>query len=167
MAVVLSKKEKSKATVKEAAEEEQTGGGLEASLMGTIQSALGPLLQQQSKQIAASISDAIAAGMSLAVQMKPATAAMTVQHGSSGTVVSEDANQEVLGYYPATKPLCNVGVQASHTINLGNYNNLKIGVTVNIPCEYKDLEATYQLAQEWVNGKMEALQEGVQSELGG
>jgi len=55
-------------------------------------------------------------------------------------------------------PLCNVGVSAAQTINMGNYNSVRIGVDIHIPCKEEDLEKSFTKAHKWVDEKMIFLQ---------
>lgn len=99
----------------------------------------------------------------MSIEHKPAVATLSHTIKQNNKVVAEDSETEVVGHLPFTGPVCHVGVEASSTINLGNFNSIKVGVSVNIPCVFNEIEKTYETAQEWVNNKMEALQEQVNS----
>ena len=47
-----------------------------------------------------------------------------------------------------------VGIEGSRTINLGDFNSARIGVTLSVPCSPEDLEPAYNWATEWVSDKI-------------
>lgn len=60
---------------------------------------------------------------------------------------------------PAHK-LARVTVEGSQTVNLGNYNSARVGVSVEWPCNIDQLDAAYEKASDWVSNKiMEAVKE--------
>ena len=67
---------------------------------------------------------------------------------------TEDNSTEVIGVVQSVKPLCNVGVNAKQTINTGNYSSVSVGVSINVPCEFEDIETTYLYAKNFVDTKM-------------
>lgn len=95
------------------------------------------------------------------VEAQPVVADTSVVEKHLGKVVSENAKSEIVGHATGTPPLCNVGVEASSTINMGDFNSIRVGVSLHIPCEFNDIDKTYELAQSWVNAKMEELQEQI------
>ena len=57
----------------------------------------------------------------------------------------------------------NVGVSIGYTKNLGNYESLKVNVSLHVPCE-NTLEAAdiaFSTSQEWVDKKMAELLETI------
>ncbi len=54
-------------------------------------------------------------------------------------------------------PPCNVGVQASALIPTGNYANVKVGVSLHIPCAHGEIDKVFEFAEAWVDKKMEKL----------
>ena len=127
-------------------------GGVENPALLTLIAKLSEQLQSTQKIIQLSF--------------KPATLSASVEAKQGGQVVHQDSEDQLLGHTISDTQLCNVGVEASNTVNLGNYNSMRVGVSVHIPCEFNDLEKTYTLAQNWVNAKMEELQEQI-NEAGG
>jgi hypothetical protein len=60
-------------------------------------------------------------------------------------------------------PTANVGVSVATTRNLGNYESVKIGISLNMPCNPNEeaIEQACKFAQGWVDKKMqEVLEEG-------
>ena len=64
---------------------------------------------------------------------------------------------EGYGKIVSMEPLCEVGVDASYTHNLGNYQSAKVGVSLKIPCTHKEIDGIYTYAETWVNAKMDKL----------
>ncbi len=55
------------------------------------------------------------------------------------------------------QPACNVSFKMGHTKNLGNYESLRVDVSVMIPCYVSELEETFEFAKEWVDDRMDAV----------
>lgn len=71
----------------------------------------------------------------------------------SGTVDEE----EVLGEVVTSGPMANVGFRLSHTKNLGNYESLKVDVSLYMPShtDKKSLNKTFKKLQKWCDNKMD------------
>jgi hypothetical protein len=54
-------------------------------------------------------------------------------------------------------PTCEVGMESSFTMNLGNFQSARFGVSVKIPCAHTELDGVFTVAEAWVNAKMEEL----------
>lgn len=54
-----------------------------------------------------------------------------------------------------------MGVSGGRTINTGNYESVKITVSLNMPCAPTDLDATYEFATNWVGDKLNEAIKGV------
>ena len=63
--------------------------------------------------------------------------------------------------------LAHVGIELSRTINLGNYESLKMQVSVQLPCDVSDIDKVYTQAKDWVDGKLTELNEEIETELKG
>lgn len=84
-----------------------------------------------------------------------------------GTVgVKEDDSEENLEHVyidgaesvePAYKPMANVGYGIDRTVNLGDFESLKIHVTLHVPSEVDEdeIEGNYNFCKGWVEQKME------------
>lgn len=48
-----------------------------------------------------------------------------------------------------------IAVEGGRTLNLGNYESARVGVTITVPCNEETLNAAYEYATEWVSGKIE------------
>lgn len=103
--------------------------------------------------------------MAVTIQKKNAVGKTSVQKVKSGKDVGDlEETQEVVSEITHTEPLANVGVSFSHTKNLGNYEALKLSVSLNLPCPPEDIDATFEQASDWCNGKMESLMEPLYDE---
>ena len=65
-----------------------------------------------------------------------------------------DGNAAVVG---SIEPYATLGVEASFTKNLGNYQSARISVKLDLPSPVDELEERFDFATEWVNGKLEGL----------
>lgn len=61
------------------------------------------------------------------------------------------------------KPMANVGVKLGTTKNLGNYESLRVDVSLFYPCEpnKKDMDKTFKKAFKWVDKKLSGIMEDV------
>ncbi len=62
--------------------------------------------------------------------------------------------KEQVGEVIKKPDMCSVGFKLGGTTNTGNFENLRYDVTLNIPCEEKDIDATFEKAKEWVDAKL-------------
>lgn len=53
-----------------------------------------------------------------------------------------------------TQPVANVGFNCSMTKNLGDFNSLKVGVSLHLPCYVHEIHETYDHAKEFVEAKL-------------
>lgn len=69
---------------------------------------------------------------------------------------SQTSETEEVATASGKGPFANVGVRASRTFNLGDYQSLKVEISLNVPCpvEVGEIEETYTFATGWVDGKM-------------
>lgn len=64
--------------------------------------------------------------------------------------------------HPFEVPVCDVQLSAGQTVNIGNYNSVRFSVSLKMPCEPKDVDSTYEFVKNWVDNKMQELQQEVQ-----
>ncbi|MEJ6846780.1 hypothetical protein [Sinorhizobium fredii] len=107
--------------------------------------------------------------MPVKMMKKSATATQSTQVKDKGTVVSEDVEEEKVELpgeldKTAEGPWCEVGVDASYTHNLGNYQSAKVGVTLKIPCLHGEINDVFDFAKSWVDEKMQGLIDELQSD---
>lgn len=85
------------------------------------------------------------------------------------TVVTTDKNgveheeTEVLGEVIVDKPMANVGVKLGTTKNLGDYNSLRVDVTLFMPSETdkKSIDKTFKKVYKWVDKRLDNIMDGV------
>lgn len=91
-------------------------------------------------------------------QSKPALAQIAKELLASKQVIEQDSHQETL--HPgilSSEPLCEVMVEGSRTVNLGNFESARIAVSVRLPCPKAQLAATYDEGVAWVNDRLVAM----------
>lgn len=82
--------------------------------------------------------------------------ATSVKHSKTGAEVVKESVSDMVEVPPA---FANVGVTAARTINLGEYNSVKLGVSIFHPCAPtpEAIEQTYEFCVGWVDEKMAGL----------
>lgn len=97
---------------------------------------------------------------------KPASAkAQTqVQEKHKGQVISDNTQEEVVDTPAGTvakdatiEPWCEVGVEASYTMNLGDFNSTRLQVSLKIPCLHAEIDKVFDYGKDWVDGKMQSM----------
>lgn len=48
-----------------------------------------------------------------------------------------------------------IAVEGGRTLNLGNYESARVGVTITVPCSQDTLNEAYEYATQWVSEKIE------------
>jgi len=86
------------------------------------------------------------------------------QYSSGGTESISEKVAEVV----SEQATCNVGVSMAFTKNLGNYESLKVSVSLFMPCipTPEEIEDTYEEVKGWVDGKISAIQSEVSEQVG-
>ena len=67
---------------------------------------------------------------------------------------SEGVSEEIIDVVESSEAMASVGVEYALTMNLGNYENAKIGVSINIPCIPSKVDSTYEEASAWVESRI-------------
>ncbi len=108
--------------------------------------------------------------MALVIKTKGAKATVTKQQKNKGDVIVEDTveqdvalPEEFSANEGTSGPFCEVGVDASYTHNLGNYQSARVGVSLRVPCIHTEVDDMFDYAKEWVNAKMESMIEELPS----
>ena len=80
---------------------------------------------------------------------------------NEGNVI--DTQEEVLGEIEIEEPMANVGVKLGTTKNLGDYNSLRVDVSLFMPSktDKKSLEKTYKKVFKWVDNKLDKIMDDV------
>lgn len=85
---------------------------------------------------------------------KPVMGAVHVGN-KAGKVLKDESTVEHPGMLIPDKKTCTVGVSATRTVNLGNYESVKIMVSLTTPCLHSDIDDAYKFGTEWVSKKIE------------
>ena len=89
------------------------------------------------------------------VQKKTGQATTSILDKKTG---SELVTQQAVGEPKTLEgPVCNVGVEASMTINLGDYNSVRIGCSLHLPCYHTEIDDVFEFGKQWVDDKMQQL----------
>ena len=81
---------------------------------------------------------------------------------SNGT----ESNQQILGEVQGfTENPCNVGFSATMTRNLGNYENVKVMVSLYYPCMAEEIDETFDNVKGWVDKKMGDVLEEIDNDM--
>ncbi len=89
------------------------------------------------------------------LQTKPVAGMVTIQKSVGG--------KEIPGGVSETQTLSqgvfgtgmSITVEGGRTLNLGNFESARVGVTITVPCDQGTLEEAYDYATTWVSGKIE------------
>lgn len=98
--------------------------------------------------------------MPIKIKDKQGTATTKVENLHKGKVVTEETNTEKVGDDTPSLlqgSLCEVGVEASLTINLGNFNSTRLQTSLKVPAPHSEIDEVWEFARDWVNAKMELL----------
>ena len=91
---------------------------------------------------------------------KQAKAKVEVTHPDK----TQSEHEEVVHEQAFSQPTANVGVAFATTKNLGNYESLKVSVSINLPCYVKEIDEVQTFARKWVEMKMAETIEGLLGE---
>ena len=74
----------------------------------------------------------------------------------SGEVVSHTETSETLTVREFLSPPARVGVDLSQTVNMGNYESVRVGVTLQVPCYPEEAEGAYEYASKFCKERVVA-----------
>jgi len=74
------------------------------------------------------------------------------QYKNGSRVVEDDTESEILAVhrFPEGVNPAHVGFNASITVNLGNYESVKVGVLVSLPAYPEEIDDAFVAARNWV-----------------
>lgn len=84
----------------------------------------------------------------------PAMGGVTVTKGKQGTIVKDESIVVHPGIAVPPDKLCTVGAAAAHTINIGNYESVKVSAFLSMPSSKEDINATYEFVSSWVSDRI-------------
>ena len=89
---------------------------------------------------------------------KPVVGSVSVQKMAMGKAVAGTPISETQllhkGVFSMT-PGMSITVEGGRTLNLGNYESARIGVTITIPCSHDSLGEAYEWGTSWVSDRIE------------
>lgn len=91
----------------------------------------------------------------------PVTTSVSIEHLDKNKkldpVKSKLGETEVLhkGVFSPKASGMVISVEGGRTMNMGNYESARIGVTITVPCDMETLPEAYEWATDWVSEKME------------
>lgn len=92
-------------------------------------------------------------------------AVVSTQKSSAGEAGPEVQESVPTGMTPPPAvdglPMCEIGVEASMTVNLGNYESVRVGVSLKMPTAPTNVEKAYQETKDWVEDKMAEMVESI------
>ena len=93
------------------------------------------------------------------LETKPVTSFTSVEHLTKNEPVPHPGNKagetkmEHPGMFTALSNM-SISVEGGRTLNLGNYESARIGVTITVPCDPNSLGEAYDWASEWVSERI-------------
>lgn len=100
-----------------------------------------------------------------------AAAQTNVQEKHKSQVISEksgeekvDVPAEAVAKEATSEPWCEVGVEASYTMNLGDFNSTRLQVSLKVPCQHGEIDQVFEFGKDWVDQKMQSMIEEVESQ---
>lgn len=89
----------------------------------------------------------------------------SIQYNSGGKEVGKTEGVEKVGEMQAyTQPTCNVGYSAGVTVARKNYSNIKLQVSLHLPCYVGEIDPVFEYASKWVDEKLNALMDTIPPE---
>ena len=103
--------------------------------------------------------------MGVKLTKKPAVATMTETSKQKGKVIAEEVSEEKVNVPDEVtgqtaheaaelQPYCEVGVEASYTKNMGDFNSARVAVSIKVPCLHPEIDKVFDYAQTWVDAKL-------------
>ena len=69
-------------------------------------------------------------------------------------IKSSKEGEDVIAVHKFVTNPAEVAVDYALTVNLGNYESAKIGVSVRVPCYVEELDTAYEFAQAWAEERL-------------
>lgn len=88
------------------------------------------------------------------MKTKNSTVYVSKTIGTSRATKSSSEAEDVIAVHKFETEPAKVTVDYALTINLGNYESAKIGVSVTIPCYMEEINSAYEFAQSWAEERL-------------
>ena len=89
------------------------------------------------------------------LKTKPVTAEVSSSKSVAGKEVAQSMGETEILHAGVFTDGMSITVEGGRTLNLGNYESAKIGVSITVPCDKESLNDAYTYATEWVSAKIE------------
>lgn len=76
---------------------------------------------------------------------------------ADGTEENEESEYGTPVQQDPQSPFAWVGVDKSLTKNLGNYESMRMGVSITVPCDTEDASTVFDQINEWTNDRLMAM----------
>lgn len=89
--------------------------------------------------------------------VKPVSGQVTIEKTVKKQTFGGVSQSDILvkGVIVPTNKHFMITVEGGRTMNLGNYESAKIGVSITVPCEPENLDVAYEFGSEWISAKIE------------
>jgi hypothetical protein len=84
------------------------------------------------------------------------------QHQEAVELPAESATAKAMAESSAPVVFGEVGLEASITINLGNYNSTRLGVSLKLPALPSEIDDVFEYAKTWVDTRLSKLSDEAQ-----
>jgi hypothetical protein len=74
--------------------------------------------------------------------------------GSKGGPTTSSESEDIIAVHKFVTDPAKVAVDYALTINLGNFESAKIGVSVTVPCYLEEMNEAYEFAQAWAEERL-------------
>ena len=84
------------------------------------------------------------------------TVAVSRMYKDGSIVRKEEADEDIIEVVcpPRDVPMAEVGLTSSLTLNLGNFESVKIGVSISLPSTLPELDEAFKAAKKFIDGKL-------------
>lgn len=108
--------------------------------------------------------EAHAEGAAGAVYMRPIQLKVERQYRESGKDVgAPEVAEDLIEVQDFHVPPAEVGVDLGLTLNMGNYESAKIGISVRVPCYTAELPEAYEFAKRFARDRLQAEREAIRT----
>lgn len=87
-----------------------------------------------------------------------ATASIEKKVSTGAKVIENEAVKTPVFLSDSTKDAASVGVSAGFTKNIGDFNSVRVDVSLRVPCDPHMVEPAFTFVSDWVNAKLECYQ---------
>lgn len=89
------------------------------------------------------------------VEGKGGTLSVTVKQTQVGTVNEDSEEREQIEVSPFVTDPAYVTFACGATLNMGNYQSLRIDVRVSLPCYIEEIDEMYTTAKKWADERLD------------